>query len=88
MRVRLIIWLTDRFDCPTIGLVEFFHSEQKGGNPIMEDSNDNKSLFNSIIDSDPFLRNFCASSRPIIEAATKEENERFVNAIIKIGKGE
>ncbi len=51
-------------------------------------SNDNNDLFNTIVDSDPFLRGFFASSRPIIEAATEEERERFVNEMIRIGKGE
>jgi hypothetical protein len=51
------------------------------------DSNNNNALFNTIVDSDPFLKGFFASSRPIVDAMTKEERDRFVNKIIEIGKG-
>jgi hypothetical protein len=50
-------------------------------------SNDNNDLFNRIVDSDPFLKCFFASSRPIVAAMTEEEIDRFINTINKIGKG-
>jgi len=50
-------------------------------------NNDNNDLFNTMVEGNPFLRGYFASSRPIIEAMTKEERERFANTVIEIGKG-
>ena len=57
-------------------------------NTANRNDNDNNDLFNKIVDSDPFLKGFLASSRPIVEAMTKEERDCFVNRLIEIGKGE
>jgi hypothetical protein len=34
----------------------------------------------------PFLKNFLASTRPIVDAMTKEEREQFVYRIMEAGK--
>lgn len=56
-------------------------------NQKQKTDNNKNDLFNKMVDSNPFLKNVFASSRPIVEAMTDEERERFVNKIMEIGKG-
>ena len=39
-----------------------------------------------IIESNPFLKNLCKDTKPFVDAMTAEDEARFLNAIMEMGR--